>query len=493
MSEAPGFASEQAVLGAILIDPTVLARIRPTLTGPHLFENSHHRTIFQTASSLERDGQPIDLVTVADKLKERQKLEECGGTAYLGQLVASVASTDNVDSYAANVVRAAQRRSAIAAIDGARERLDHEDVGAVLVDLQIAIARTWKDDEICAPSFYFQSVGELLAAPAASWTVHEILPDCGIGVIWGASGSGKTFAALDLGCAIVRGVPWHGRDVERGGVLYVATEGNLRGRIDAYLHHHGIGPEALDGLRILQSRINLLDHNADLPKLLERIRALDLDGIRLIVIDTLNRAMPGGNENASDDMGRMVDAATAIMEATGSTVMYVHHSGKEESKGSRGHSSLKAACDFELSVRRDGDVRSIHVEKVRDAEDGFRLAAFTLQSVGESVVLVPTDAPPTKSKTVNMTPTERKALDALNDVLGDRSKRKEATAALIDQGASYGQYVALIEDWRTVVYAGMGSDVSPDAKRQNFLRARERLTASHRVQIFEDHAWLRNP
>ena len=338
--------------------------------------------------------------------------------------------------------------------------------------------------------FWLASVSELLDKPAPAWTVHEILPEHGIGVIWGASGSGKTFAALDLACAIVRGIPWHGRDVVRGTVLYVATEGRLALRLEAYLEHHGIDAAALSGLRILESRINLLDRDADLPLLIESLRAAELRALKLVVIDTLNRAMPGGNENASDDMGRMVDAASVIADATGGAAAYVHHCGKEEAKGSRGHSSLKAAAEFELSVRRDGDTRSIHVEKVRDADDGYRLATFTLLSVGDSVVPVATDAPPTKSKAPAMTPVERIGLDTLHEVLSDRELRKDTSLALIAQGAKHGQYVARLDDWRKRMYARTGSDVTTDTKRQNFRRARERLTASHRVQVFEEFAWL---
>jgi hypothetical protein len=75
------------------------------------------------------------------------------------------------------------------------------------------------------PRFKLLTVPELLAAPPPAWAVQNIIPDRGIGIIWGASSSGKTFAALDLACAVVRGVSWHGHAVVQGSVLYVAVEG----------------------------------------------------------------------------------------------------------------------------------------------------------------------------------------------------------------------------------------------------------------------------
>jgi KaiC/GvpD/RAD55 family RecA-like ATPase len=347
---------------------------------------------------------------------------------------------------------------------------------------------TGAESEPISQRFHLLTVAELLAAPAPKWTVHELIPERGIGVIFGATGSGKTFAALDLACAIVRGVDWHGRGVARGSAIYVATEGRLALRLGAYLEHHALPAHALDRLRILESRISLL--NGDAAELIEAIKVAALPDLRVVIVDTLNRAMPGGNENASEDMGRMVDAAAAISEAAACTCIYVHHSGKDDAKGSRGHSSLKAATDFELSVRRDGDRRSIEVEKVRDAEDGYTLTGFELVPVGDSVVLCATEAPKERAKQASMTAAERIALDALHATLKDSSKRREAPVTLLDHGAKMGQYVVLLDDWRAAIYSRLGADTSNEAKRKSFLRARERLIASHKVQVYEDHAWL---
>ena len=69
--------------------------------------------------------------------------------------------------------------------------------------------------------------------------------------------------------------------------------------------------------------------------------------VALVVIDTLARAMTG-NENAPEDMGRFVAACGRIREACEGHVLIVHHCGKDQARGARGHSSLRAATDVEL-------------------------------------------------------------------------------------------------------------------------------------------------
>ena len=208
--------------------------------------------------------------------------------------------------------------------------------------------------------------------------VRGVLTAGGMSVMYGESNSGKSYLAAHLGFSMTRGVPWLGRQLERGAVLYVAGEGaaSIRRRIRAYERHHDCRVGAFG---LIPKGLSLLDGSADLEALLEAIeqaRAEIGEPVQLIIVDTLARAMAGANENASEDMGRLVRAGDRIREETGAHVMWIHHSGKDQAKGARGHSSLRAALDTELEVTAD-EAQKLHtatVTKQRDLDsNGVRL------------------------------------------------------------------------------------------------------------------------
>ncbi len=248
------------------------------------------------------------------------------------------------------------------------------------------------DDDDDRHSLRPLSVTELLRLPTPTWLVRGLLPERGFVVMFGASGSGKTFTALDLACAIAHRETWFGRRVRAGGVIYVASEGHLKLRLEACMVHHGLDAGRLNRLRFVPATINLLrPESGDLDTLIAEIKkaAHEMGGVALVVLDTLNSMMPGGNENASEDMGAMILAARRIMAAVDCAALYVHHSGKDEAKGSRGHSSLKAAVDVEIQITGDAE-RTLEAIKVRDGEPGQRFG-FRLEPI--DLGLAPTTTP----------------------------------------------------------------------------------------------------
>lgn len=229
------------------------------------------------------------------------------------------------------------------------------------------------------PRFRFEPVADFASTTAAPWIVKGVLPQAGLAVIYGASGAGKSFAVLDLALAIARGESWRGRKVRQGKVAYVAAEGaeGFRKRLAAYAQHHNVDLVSVP-MAVLNGAPNLLEVK-DAADLVIGVQAAG--GAEVIVVDTLAQTMPGGNENAGEDMGKALGHCRRIHEKTGALVILIHHSGKDQAKGARGWSGLRAAADAEIEVLRDeAGQRSLRLSKSKDGEDGLEWG-FELQQV----------------------------------------------------------------------------------------------------------------
>lgn len=108
--------SEQAVLGAIMMRPGSLYDIDDIMT-LELFYADKHRVIYEAMIDLNKRGDPIDLLTLTNVLREQKRLERVGGAAYLTDLVNKVPSTTNVRHYAEIVYKKAMLRGLIEAAD----------------------------------------------------------------------------------------------------------------------------------------------------------------------------------------------------------------------------------------------------------------------------------------------------------------------------------------------------------------------------------------
>jgi hypothetical protein len=192
-------------------------------------------------------------------------------------------------------------------------------------------------------------------------------------VVFGESNSGKTFWLLDLCLAVAAGRSWRGRETQRGLVIYVAGEGSasVRTRVAAYRAAY---PEASAGLpfAILPQAVDFLSFES-VSRLIDCIRAAESEcGEKavLIVIDTFARSIPGGNENDAQDVGVAVASGDRIRSETGAAVGFVHHAGKDPTKGARGSSALRAATDTEILIEGQDGPRTATVTKQRDLEPG---------------------------------------------------------------------------------------------------------------------------
>lgn len=210
------------------------------------------------------------------------------------------------------------------------------------------------------------------------YLIDGVLDLATMAVTYGDSNTGKTYVKLDQAFHIAAGLDWNGHKVKQGGVVYVAAEGG-RGfsrRVAAFKVKYKV--EELP-FAIVPCAVDLFSENGDTAKMVKLIRQVEADfGQKcvLIVVDTLARAMAGGDENTSADMGKFVRNCDRLREAIGATVNIIHHTGKDKAKGARGSSALRAATDTEIEI----DVGKLAVTKQRDMAKGEEMH-FELESV----------------------------------------------------------------------------------------------------------------
>jgi putative DNA primase/helicase len=203
--------------------------------------------------------------------------------------------------------------------------------------------------------------------PPSDFLVHGLIVVASLIMLVGAPGTLKTFLALDLCARIAAGhAMWLGRKLTRkGSVVYVLGEG--RGRFAYRLRlwrqvNKVTGPLPI---HIVPCPLDLRSSD-QIQALIERITPL---APVLVVFDTLNRNMPGAEENSAKDMGEAVAAAGRIQESTGATVLTLHHPTKD-GVSSRGSGAGKGAVDAELWVKKLSNLLyELSVGKAKDADD----------------------------------------------------------------------------------------------------------------------------
>lgn len=279
------------------------------------------------------------------------------------------------------------------------------------------------------------------------WLIKGVLPQKGLAIIYGAPGSGKSFFVADLVAHVSAPHKTHWRDKKAitGGVAYCFLEGGLgaQNRISAIKENIG------DLGRFFSYPDSMNLSSAPLPPDESRPRVAECDAKRLVasilaqqgevsvvVVDTFSRAMSGKDENSSTEMTSFIAAMDYIAKELDCLVVVVHHSGKDQSRGARGHSSLLGAIDTEIEITRPNKElpgRIAKLTKMKEGGDGHEFA-FDLEKVtlgfdedGEEVttcIVVPAELDLTKStRNKPYGPNEKVVLNSFETFLADHTDK----------------------------------------------------------------------
>ncbi len=197
----------------------------------------------------------------------------------------------------------------------------------------------------------FLPTADFLNRIPQQWLIPGILPKDGIAMVFGLSGTYKSFLTMAWSLCIGTGIPWLGRPVMRGYVAYICAEGSygIGKRVKAWMTHHAythverIAVKWFDETMILQ----------DAAHLQELLTALEEDFPEppvMVVIDTLSRCSAGADENSNTEMANLIACADAIRQRLHCTVLIVHHAGKDTQRGPRGASALFGNTETLIAV-----------------------------------------------------------------------------------------------------------------------------------------------
>lgn len=227
--------------------------------------------------------------------------------------------------------------------------------------------------------------GQVKALPPPEPIVEGLLYRDSLAMLFGPSGLGKSFLALDITLHIASGSWWQRRAVHQGAVLYVAAEGasGFAARLDAWERRHQLRTDDMP-VRWLPWAVNVNDTGwtAALAEVVSE------DKPAVVVLDTLARCALNAEENSAKDVGRIIAHLDMVRRSSGCLVWLIHHSGKNADAGARGSSALRAAMDTELELVGEPQRFHLHVRKQKDAAQANPLP-LGLRTVtgGTSVVI----------------------------------------------------------------------------------------------------------
>ena len=315
--------------------------------------------------------------------------------------------------------------------------------------------------------------------------IEGLLETESLGQIFGDSGGGKSFIALDIASCISSGTPFHGHKVKQGAVIYIAGEGHngIKRRLSAW---ERLNQVSLDTAPLFLSRAaaQFLDATSAqaVAKAVDEI--VLTEGLpALIIVDTVARNFGPGDENATRDMSNFVAAMDSLKGRHGCTLILVHHTGHTDKDRGRGSAALKAALDAEFRVEKTDDIIRLVNTKMKDAapppEIYFRLETVALDPGVDgaevtSAALVKEEREQ-QVKKKRLSDNERLALAAFRCAA-------PVSGRLDNEGNFAGLY---LEDWRPIFYQMSTAD-NAGSKRKAFNRARKDLEKRGEISVKSD-------
>lgn len=208
--------SEKSVLGSLLLDRDAVVAVVEFLHADHFYEDKHGK-IFAAIVDLYQQREPVDVVTVSERLKNAKTLEEIGGMEYLKELVNGVPTASHAASYGHVIKDAYTKRMLISTAgslmdmgfdesQGIKEILDSAESKVFSLSQQHLSQVFVPVKEILAASFdrldeLHKTAGSLRGVPTGFTDLDDTLAgmqDSNLLILAARPGVGKTALALNI-------------------------------------------------------------------------------------------------------------------------------------------------------------------------------------------------------------------------------------------------------------------------------------------------------
>ena len=324
-----------------MIDNEAFFRVVELLTAEDFYRESH-RKIFRAMEEISKTGEPIDLVTVGNRLKGNGTLDDSGGHGYLSMLVDNIPTAANVTSYAKIIReksvlrRLMQKATEIAsqsygAVGDVDEFLDHAERQIFEIAQRRIQQSFYPLKEIIKESF--RTIEKLCERKEAVTGVPSGFPELDrltaglqpseLVVVAGRPGIGKTAFALSVAshAAIERKIPCAVFSLEMSKEQLVQRLLCMEGRIDSSKLRGGFlaesdWPKLTRSAGVLSEAPIFIDDSASLTILEMRAKSRRLQkehGLGLVVVDYLQLVRGGGwTENREREISEISRSLKAL-------------------------------------------------------------------------------------------------------------------------------------------------------------------------------------
>ena len=384
--------AEQAVLGALWLDNRAFSLVSDLIDSRSMWFDAH-KLLWDATVAIIQAGQPADGLTVFARLESLGLAERAGGLKYVVDVNSSTVSGRNVRRYAEIVAERYAERELISACSDAVKtswqtgsRLDER-----LDRINAALARADGLRKGVGSRVPFLAMDQLReVAQQVRWTCKHVIPAASIGMLFGGSGTFKSFIALDAALHVVHGLPWMGRLTVQAPVIYIAAEGGagLWGRIHAWHRERGLAWAGLPFYVIPSA----LDLGQDAWRVVDAAQALGVTPA-MVIVDTLSQTYSGEENSANEMAAYLRELGARFREMWQCTVLLVHHTGHQATERPRGTSAIRSNVDFLLGVFRDEkemlatltSVKQKDGELMSDAVFALTVVSLGLDTDGDKV------------------------------------------------------------------------------------------------------------